>query len=83
MVVAADTADAWWYNPIFKGNERVGMTSSGGYGHRLRKSLANGYVPPQWAAPGTQLAVEILGKKYPAEVVTMPLYDPKNERMKA
>ncbi len=83
MVVAADTADAWGYNPIFKGNERVGMTSSGGYGHRLRKSLANGYVPPQWAAPGTQLAVEILGKKYPAEVVTMPLYDPKNERMKA
>jgi len=27
--------------------------------------------------------VEVLGKKLAAEVVAMPLYDPKNERMKA
>jgi len=27
--------------------------------------------------------VEILGKPKSAQVVTMPLYDPKNERMKS
>jgi glycine cleavage system aminomethyltransferase T len=27
--------------------------------------------------------VEVLGKKLDAEVVSMPLYDPKNEKMKA
>jgi len=27
--------------------------------------------------------VEVLGKKRPAQVVAMPLYDPSNERMKA
>jgi dimethylglycine dehydrogenase len=59
------------------------MTSSGGYGHRVKKSIALGYVNPELAEPGTRLEVEVLGKKLPAEVVSMPLYDPRNERMKA
>jgi len=83
MVCAAEDADPWGYNPIFNGEKIVGMTSSGGYGHRTGKSIALGYVPPALAAPGTQLEVEVLGKRLAAEVVGMPLYDPKNERMKA
>ena len=82
MTVAAEDADPWGYNPIFDGDRYVGMTSSGGYGHRVKQSLALGYVPPELAAPGTRLAVEVLGKKLPARVVEMPLYDPENERMK-
>jgi len=58
------------------------MTSSGGYGHRVGKSIALGYIPPEFAAPGTKLEVEVLGKKLPAEVVSMPMYDPENQRMK-
>ena len=65
MVVEAEDADAWGYNPIFNGDERVGMTSSGGYGHRLEKSIAFGYVPPALTDPGTKLEVEILGEKRP------------------
>jgi dimethylglycine dehydrogenase len=83
MVVEAENADPWGYNPIFNGDQQVGMTSSGGYGHRLEKSIALGYIPPELAKPGTELQVEVLGKKLPATVVAMPLYDPKNERMKA
>lgn len=83
LVVEADDADAWGYNPIFNGDDMVGMTSSGGYGHRVEKSIAMGYVTPALAAVGTNLEVEILGKKMPAEVAAMPLYDPKNEKMKA
>jgi dimethylglycine dehydrogenase len=83
LVVDAEDADPWGYNPIFNGEEIVGMTSSGGYGHRTGKSIALGYVPPELAAAGTKLAVEVLGKKLDAEVVAMPLYDPKNEKMKA
>jgi len=82
-VCQADDADPWGYNPIFNGDQIVGMTSSGGYGHRTDKSIAMGYVPPALAVPGTRLEVEVLGKKLAAEVVAMPLYDPKNERMKA
>ena len=50
VVCEAEDADAWGYNPIFKGEEVVGMTSSGGYGHRLEKSIALGYVPPELSA---------------------------------
>jgi dimethylglycine dehydrogenase len=59
------------------------MTSSGGYGHRIDKSIALGYVPPAFSSPGTTLEVEVLGKKHAAEVVAMPMYDPKNIRMKS
>ncbi|MFZ0131643.1 MAG: FAD-dependent oxidoreductase [Desulfobacterales bacterium] len=83
LVCVAEETDPWGYNPIFSGDRIVGMTSSGGYGHRTGKSIALGYVPPELAAPGTRLAVEVLGKKLVAEVVTMPLYDPKNEKMKS
>jgi len=80
MTVAADKADPWGYNPIFNGDDIVGMTSSGGYGHRVEQSIALGYVPPELAKPGTKLEVEVLGKKLPAEVVAMPLYDPGSDR---
>jgi dimethylglycine dehydrogenase len=83
LVVEAEDADPWGYNPIFKGDEQVGMTSSGGYGHRVARSIALGYIKPELAQPGTRLEVEVLGKKLPAEVVAMPLYDPGNERIKA
>jgi dimethylglycine dehydrogenase len=83
MVVEADDADPWGYNPIFNGDDQVGMTSSGGYGHRVGKSIAFGYVPPGLTDPGTKLEVEILGEKRPAEVVAAPIYDPTNEKMKA
>jgi dimethylglycine dehydrogenase len=83
LVCAAEDADPWGYNPIFNGDRIVGMTSSGGYGHRTGKSIALGYVPLSLASPGTRLEVEVLGQKLAAEVMAMPLYDPKNERMKA
>ena len=59
------------------------MTSSGGYGHRVKKSIAFGYVSPELTDPGTKLEVEVLGKKVAAVVANISLYDPQNERMKA
>jgi dimethylglycine dehydrogenase len=83
LVVEAKDSDAWGYNPILKDGERIGMTSSGGYGHRVEKSIALGYVRPEFAKAGTEMDVEILGRARKAKVVTMPIYDPKNERMKS
>jgi dimethylglycine dehydrogenase len=83
MTVASEDADPLGYNGIYADGNRVGMTSSGGYGHRVGKCIGLGYVPPEFAAPGTRLDVEILGKMCAAEVVAMPLYDPKNEKMKS
>ncbi|MCP4723182.1 MAG: aminomethyl transferase family protein, partial [Desulfobacteraceae bacterium] len=83
LVVDAKDSDAWGYNPILKEGKRIGMTSSGGYGHRVEKSIALGYVSSEFAALGTKMDVEILGRARSAEVVSMPLYDPKNEKMKS
>jgi dimethylglycine dehydrogenase len=83
MVVEAGDADPWGYNPIFEGENQVGMTSSGGYGHRVGKSIALGYIKPELTEPGTRLEVEVLGQKLPAEVVAMPLYDPENAKIKS
>ncbi len=83
LVVEAKDSDPWGYNPIFKEGKRIGMTSSGGYGHRVEKTIAMGYVKLEFAKPGTKMDVEILGRARSARVVTMPLYDPKNERMKS
>ena len=83
LVVDVKDTDAWGYNPILKDGQRIGMTSSGGYGHRVEKSIAMAYVKPEFAKPGTKMDVEILGRPRPAEVVLMPLYDPNNEKMKS
>ncbi|MCP4024408.1 MAG: FAD-dependent oxidoreductase, partial [Desulfobacteraceae bacterium] len=73
MTVDVKDSDPWGYNPIFAGDQRIGMTSSGGFGHRTQKSIALGYVKPEFAKPGTKLDVEVLGKKRSSEVVSMPL----------
>ena len=83
LIVEAKDSDAWGYNPILKDGKMVGMTSSGGYGHRTQKSIALGYLLPEYTKVDTSLDVEILGRIRKARVASMPLYDPKNEKMKS
>ncbi len=61
----------------------VGYTTSGGFGYRLNKSVALGYVEAQYASPGTTLSVGILGTSASAQVVTEPAFDPNNELLRA
>jgi len=49
----------------------------------VNKSLALGYVNSDLAEPGTKLSVSILGNSVAAEVVAEPLFDPKNEKLRA
>lgn len=82
MEIRTEDADAYGYNAIWNGDDYVGMTSSGGFGHRVEKALAMGYIKPESAEIGTRLEVEILDSRFPAQVVPMPLYDPENEKLK-
>ena len=83
LVVEATDSDPWGYNPIFKDGKKIGMTSSGGYGHRIEKSIALGYIKPEFVTIGTKMEVEILGRARKARVAAMPLYDPENRKMKS
>jgi 4-methylaminobutanoate oxidase (formaldehyde-forming) len=69
--------------PILDGERVLGHVTSAGYGYTLRQSVAYGYLPTEYAAPGTQVAVQLFGVKHGATVMKEPLYDPKNEKIKA
>ena len=60
-----DDHDAPYMSTLWhKGGEVVGETTSGGWGHRIDKSIALGMVRTDLAAPGTELEVEIYGERY-------------------
>ena len=81
--VEASDSDVRGGEPIFKGAECVGVTTSGGYGHATGKSLGFGYVTPDLAGAGTELRVSLLGERCRAVVLAEPVYDPANLRPRA
>ena len=69
---------------IWNGDDVVGETTSGDYGYRVGKSIALGMVKAELAEPGTELEVEIFGRRCKAVVQPdAPLWDPQNERIRA
>ena len=82
MVVETSDADACGEESIWHGDAVVGRVTSGGWGHRVGSSLALGYVDATLAAPGTTVAVEVLGETRPATVMETPYYDPTNTRVR-
>ena len=82
LLVEAREADAAPVSIVFRGSERVGLVTSGGFGYRLQRSIALAYVRSDLAVPGTELEVEILGERCRAVVGREPLYDPGNLRLR-
>ena len=68
---------------VFDGGTNVGLTTSGVWSHTLKKSVSLAYVRADKATPGTKLQVEVLGHMRSATVHAEPLYDPKNEKLRA
>ena len=83
LAVDAGDADAHGDEPIYAGDETVGIATSGGYGHTVGRSIAFAYVDAAHAAPGTALKIEIVGERRAAEVLAAPLHDPGNARLRA
>lgn len=59
---------------ILHGGKQVGRVTSGGYSPTLRASIAMGYLPSSLTAEGTNVEVEVRGKRLPARVVPRPFY---------
>ena len=81
--VEAGNSDVRGGEPILAGEQCVGVTTSGAYGHYVEKSLGFGYVPPSLAAAATELAVGLLGKRHRATILDGPAYDPASKRLRA
>jgi len=76
-------ADAIGGNPIYLKGELVGRATSGGYGFRVGASLALAMIKPAHAEVGKKLEIDILGNRYPAEIIDESPFDPHNEKLRS
>jgi len=58
----------------FRGDERVGIVTSGSYAPWLKKSIGLAYLPAGMWKPGTPFDVDIRGRRESAAVVATPFY---------
>jgi dimethylglycine dehydrogenase len=82
-VLGVTDADARGSEPVAKDGAMVGRTTSGGFGWRTGKSLALAMVRPEFAAPGMEVEVRVLGEPLKAVVIPDSPYDPDNEALRA
>jgi dimethylglycine dehydrogenase len=60
--------DPFYMHTVFRGNSAIGLVTSGGYGHRLQKTIGLAYFRKNVAA-GDELKVEILGRSSKARTI--------------
>jgi dimethylglycine dehydrogenase len=84
FVVDASDADVLGDEPIWHRGKVVGWVTSGGYGHFVDRSLAQGYVPKELAHIMDEGAfeLEIIGELRRATIIAEPLFDPEGKRMR-
>jgi len=60
--------------PVFHAGETVGEVCSGTQSPSLGSGIGMAYLPARLATPGTQVEIEVRGRKFPAEIVKKPFY---------
>ena len=80
--VDATDADAIGDEPIWHRDAVVGWVTSGGYGHRVGRSLALGYVSASVAAENA-FQIEIIGERRNARRLDAAPYDPEGLKMRS
>ncbi len=83
LSVEAGDVDCRGNEPVFYGKKLIGVTTSGGYGHAVGKSLAFAYVDVANSKPGTKFEIEILDTRCCATIEAEPLWDPTASRMRS
>ena len=72
--------------PLVARRGRRSYVTSAGAGPSIGKHILMSYLPPEHAVPGTELAVEYMGERYPVTVAVAgptPVFDPENLRVRA
>ena len=82
MTIETKNIDVTGDEAIMKNGKCVGYITSGGYAHHVKKSMAMGYVPINFAKNGSEIEIEINGDLYKASVQLEPLYDSSGKRMR-
>jgi aminomethyltransferase len=61
-------------NPVMRGDEQVGAVTSGTYAPSLEVGAGMAYVRSELAEVGTELEIDVRGKRRPARIASRPLY---------
>lgn len=83
LSVDAKDADVLGNEPVYDGDRVIGVTTGGAYGYAVQQSIAFAYVEPNYAEPGSEVRINILGDRQSATVLREPLYDPGSTRLRA
>jgi len=59
---------------ILSADKDVGCVTSGTFSPTLERPIAMGYVAAEFAAPDTELTIDVRGRAEPARVVPLPFY---------
>ena len=59
---------------IYRGDQKIGTVTSGTFSPTFQKPIAMGYVDRNCKAAGTELEVDIRGKRVKSKVVKLPFY---------
>ncbi len=72
--------------PLTDRKGRRSYVTSSGAGPSVGKHILMGYLPPEHAVVGAELAVQYMGERYPVTVITndsTPVFDPENARVRS
>ena len=83
LCLEEDHAPAHGGASVMDGDRVVGTITSGGYGHRVGKNLAYGFVEQGFSQIGTRVEIDVLGRRVGAVVCEKSLYDPAMERVRS
>ena len=68
--------------PILKDDKVIGVTTSGGYGYTVGKTIAYGYIPFEEAGSDGRNQIEVYGEVFPANREPhRALYDPERKKI--
>ena len=82
LVLESDDMDVSNDEAILHDGRCIGFVTSGGFAHHVGKSMALGYVEPDFASDGAVMSVELMGEMVTARVTATPLYDPEGLAMR-
>ncbi len=82
LVLSDNTAHPLGNEPVLADGRVISRVTSGGIGYTVQESIAYTYLPMALAATGTEMMIELDGRRITARVEREPRFDPTNSRIK-
>ena len=62
---------------MLAGGEEAGVVTSGTFSPSLEIGIGMAYLRPDLAEPGTEVEIDVRGKRRAARIASKPLYSPR------